>query len=237
MVEADFQKQNDDNPCEDLMIKSVTIQGHVLGTNITRLSFGLDPYPTIRGKGDTFERGNTFPNPIHNHSYMELRVTQLRSSGVSNELKFTDYNTTEDLKKKYIVRDFEQYTWMASFCTVQLPTGFIRKPTAHSNKFRTPLRIITCKPNYGQHEIKIVYNSVWRGLNSTGGAIYQNDLSLYITNVGTEPAGIMGLDDVTEEIAAVPNCKKAQPVDGPFQYVVERGVKRQPKWKHHRHHR
>lgn len=215
MVEADFQKLTT-LKCEDLMIRKVRVQGFTLGTNITMLEFSI--------ASDTFSNSST--------EVLGLSLTNKREDGTEQTLSFSDRETGT------LIKPVEHFTLYAVYCTLARARGFIRPPTKHSFRFRQALFEVECSLNYGEHDIKIVYNSVWRGNNGVRD-IYANDLSLYISNVGgrgdTEhPAGLLGSDDYSVETQAIPGCNKAQPIMGPFKYIVD-GARR-PKGKPHRHH-
>jgi hypothetical protein len=228
MVEADFQKLTT-QPCEDLMIRKVTVQGSKLGTNITKLEFSI--------ADDAFSNSST--------AVLGLKVTNKREDGREQEITFSD-----TLPASALIKPVEHFTLYAVYCTVSRARGFIKPPTKHSFRFRQPLFEVECSLDYGTHDIKIVFNSVWRGNNGVRD-ILANDLSLYISNVGggcsnatyhkdprpagcDHPAGLLGGDPYEEATRPIAGCNKSQPLMGPFKYLASGS--RRPKGKPHRRH-
>jgi hypothetical protein len=101
-------------------------------------------------------------------------------------------------------------------CQITRPRGPIAEPTKNSFRKRTKLFTAICSLENGANVITVTWSTVWRGLDA-GSVIYQNDLEVYVSGVGDDPAGLLGPDDHTAASRMVTGCFKPQPVDGPFQ--------------------
>jgi hypothetical protein len=101
-------------------------------------------------------------------------------------------------------------------CQITRPRGPIAEPTKNSFRKRTKLFTAICSLEKGANVITLTWSTVWRGF-SGGSLYYQNDLEVYVSGVGDDPAGLLGPDDHTAASRMVTGCFKPQPVDGPFQ--------------------
>lgn len=176
--------------------------------------------------------GDTFPDPVNSTTPMGLKVTNKRENGMEQTITFSDLPPGRDP----LVKPVDHFSLYAVYCSLHQPKGYIKKPTMYSYLHRQPLWIVECRPNYEQHKIRIVWNAAWRGVLPNGRDNLKVDMSVSISDVGTDPAGLMGtVGDYSAQTAAIPGCNKTQPVDGPFKYIVD-GVRRKPKGKPHRRH-
>jgi len=101
-------------------------------------------------------------------------------------------------------------------CQITRPRGPIAEPTKNSFRKRTKLFTAVCSLEKGANVITVTWSTVWRGFNA-GSVYYQNDLEVFVSGVGDDPAGLLGPDDHTEASRMVTGCFKPQPVNGPFQ--------------------
>jgi len=101
-------------------------------------------------------------------------------------------------------------------CQITRPRGTIAEPTKNSFRKRTKVFTAICSLEKGANVITVTWSTVWRGLNA-GSVYYQNDLEVYVSGVGDDPAGLLGPDDHTAASRMVTGCFKPQPVNGPFQ--------------------
>ncbi|CAK0816715.1 unnamed protein product [Prorocentrum cordatum] len=101
-------------------------------------------------------------------------------------------------------------------CQITRPRGPIAEPTKNSFRKRTKLFTAVCSLENGANVITVTWSTVWRGFNA-GSVYYQNDLEVFVSGVGDDPAGLLGPDDHTEASRMVTGCFKPQPVNGPFQ--------------------
>jgi hypothetical protein len=112
----------------------------------------------------------------------------------------------------------EDFNGQVPPCIVAQERGYFKWPTRRSNRFRTKTYMVECDLAFAEHKFKLDFHTVWRGTGlDTGLPVYANDISFSIGNVGTNPIGIQGTDDISAVTAAVPGCDKKQPVSGPYQ--------------------
>jgi len=98
-------------------------------------------------------------------------------------------------------------------CTITRPRNTIAPPTKKSWRKRTKLFTATCSLDGGNNVVTVHWSTVYRGWDrTTATAIYKNDLEVYVSGVGTDPAGLLGPDDHSHAAKAVPGCPKKQPV-------------------------
>jgi len=177
IIQSTFEKLTD-APCEDLLIRTLTIEGSVLGTNITKLVFTV---------------GNDNFNDTTAAQYTYTVGTQ-------------DTTNTDAL-----------HLWTnVPQCRMSVPRGYLKAPTYKTFLKRSRFMEVECSLEYGKHEVKVFWNTVWRGESSPGVPVYANDLAFSISNV-EGAGGILGTDDHSEVSKAIPGCEKKQPLMGPYQ--------------------
>jgi hypothetical protein len=207
-VEATFAQLNPDDSCEDLLIRTLTIEGTALGT----IGPQEDPRGTLTKL--IFNVGTDIFNDTSAHEYT---YTMVRSMGTAGTFTKTD--------ERHLYENIPQ-------CFMSTPRGYIKKPTYRTFMHRQRFKQVECDLSNGQHVIKVFWSTVWRGLGSDGESVFANDLSFSISNV-EGAAGILGLQDHANYSEANPDCNKTkkQPIMGPYQ------TRNKPKGRpHHRHH-
>jgi len=203
IVYATFEKLTTE-PCEDLLIRSLTIEGSTVGTNVTKLVFfvGNDNFNDTRASKYTY--------------------TMVRSG--------TNGVATQDITNYDALHLYENVPQ----CRMSVPRGYLRAPTYKSFLKRSRFMEVECSLGYGTHEVKVFYNTVWRGQDGDGDPVYANDLAFTISNVAGA-GGILGHDDHSSVSAAIPGCNKKQPILGPYQ--TRKKARKEPKWKRAHHFR
>jgi len=185
LVYANFSKLTD-AACEDLLIRTVTIEGSTLGQNVTKLVFNVG--------NDNFN-----DTDAAEYTYTMVRGAQVRSVT----------KTASGIGPLHLYENVPQ-------CRMSVPRGYLRAPTYKSFLKRSRFMELECSLEFGKHEIKVFWNTVWRGESSPGVPVYHNDLAFSISNV-EGAGGLLGNQDHTDETRAVPGCDKKQPLMGPYQ--------------------
>jgi len=125
-------------------------------------------------------------------------------------------STSAGLMSTNATADPAAFVQLVPECQITRPRGPIAEPTKNSFRKRTKLFTAICSLEKGANVITVTWSTVWRGLNA-GSVYYQNDLEVYVSGVGDDPAGLLGPDDHTAASRMVTGCFKTQPVNGPFQ--------------------
>jgi len=115
-------------------------------------------------------------------------------------------------------KTLEEFSSQLPYCTVSQQRGYFQWPTKRTYRFRTTTYNVECGLDFGNHELKLHFSTVWRGTSlDTGLPVYANDMSFSISSVGTDAIGLLGTDDNSAVTVAVAGCDKKQPVSGPYQ--------------------
>jgi hypothetical protein len=195
IVYATFEKLTTE-PCEDLLIRTLTIEGRHLGTNITKLVFNV---------------GNDFFNDTRAHQYTYTMVRDARTQDITNTDALHLYENVP-------------------YCYMSTPRGYINQPTYRTFMHRQRFMQVECSLDYGLHDIKLYWSTVWRGQDNAGQPVFANDLGFSISNVAGA-GGILGTDDHSAVSTMVSGCHKKQPIMGPYQ--TRKKAKGKPRHRHH----
>jgi len=182
-------------PCEDLLIKKVTIKGKSLGPSITSLVFSVESDVF----NDTAALGLAVGTPSGTSSY-----------------------------------DPSAFVALVPQCSITRPRANVTVPTKNSFRKRTKVFSAICTLTSGSgagvltNVVTMYWSTVWRGVDWSNNdkPSYMNDLEVYVSGVGTDPAGLLGKDDHSAATKMRAGCPKKQPVIGPYQTRRSEEVKR-----------
>lgn len=194
LVEADFQKTGT-TACEDLLIRSVTIQGYILGTNVSKI--------VVSVANDVF----------NSTAALGLELTQVRSNGAVGVMTgLTPENFMDYLPGCSIFRP-------RGYIKAPTKASYRQRTRIKSMECTFMAQIGT---DFMTNIVIVHWSTVYRGMQAgrNGGPdepYYNNDISFSVSDVGTAPVGLLGTDDHTDATKVVAGCNKAQPVGGLFQ--------------------
>lgn len=105
-----------------------------------------------------------------------------------------DFNTTDALGLKIdgVSKTAAEFLADMPTCTFTRPR-VVALPTRHSYRKRTAMYSATCNIGDVPNTITLTWSSVWR--KAYGDVYYQNDLEVFVSGVGSDPAGLLGPDD------------------------------------------
>jgi len=210
LVTANFSKMSTD-PCEDLLIRSITVQGYVLGSNTTKIKLSVN-------------------NEVFNSTAaLGLSVTQVGADGTEKEMSDLTPATFMGLMPGCVLSR-PHGTW-------HRPT---KSSFRRRTKFYTlectgaALTGTNLQPAFVSNQLVVWWSTVFRNSgHSEYETSYVNDISFSVSDVGKKPVGLLGTDDHTDATKAVPGCLKKQPVMGPYQ-TRQKGPKEKP-WQRRQH--
>jgi len=110
--------------------------------------------------------------------------------GIGNE----DFNSTDALWLKIdgVNKTYTEFLAEMPTCTFTRPR-VLALPTATSYRHRTAMYTAVCKMGAVPNDITVTWSHVFR--KNFGEVYYQNDLEIYVSGVGNDPAGLLGPDD------------------------------------------
>lgn len=207
LVTANFSKMGTD-PCEDLLIRDITVEGYVLGENVTKLKLSV-------------------ANEVFNSTAaLGLSITQKRSNGVEMEMPDLAPEIFAGYLPGCMIRRPRGYWHAPTKTSYRKRTKFYMMECLFAASIGTPLQ-----PAFVSNKLYVWWSTVWR--DTPSGSTYYNDISFSLSDVGTAPVGLLGTDDHTDATKAVAGCDKKQPVMGPYQ-ARQKGPKEKP-WVRRRH--
>jgi len=105
-----------------------------------------------------------------------------------------DFNNTDamGLKIDGVSKTVTQFLADVPTCTFTRPRT-VALPTKNSYRKRTATYSAICNIGDVPNTITLTWSSVWR--KNVGAVYYQNDLEVFVSGVGSDPAGLLGPDD------------------------------------------
>jgi len=108
-----------------------------------------------------------------------------------------DFNNTDALWLKIdgVNKTYTEFLAERPDCTFTRPR-VVALPTANSFRHRTQMYSAVCRIGENPvNEITVIWSHVWRKAFGPQNVYYQNDLEVYVSGVGNDPAGLLGPDD------------------------------------------
>ncbi|CAK0899931.1 unnamed protein product [Prorocentrum cordatum] len=105
-----------------------------------------------------------------------------------------DFNTTDALGLKIdgVSKTVTEFLADMPTCTFTRPR-VVALPTKNSFRKRSAMYSAVCNLGDVPNTVTLTWSSVWR--KNYGDVYYQNDLEVFVSGVGSDPAGLLGPDD------------------------------------------